>query len=82
MGRLKNLEGTMKRFYKIIASTFLMVVIFSGCEKKEEEVHPTETTTTIIEVDKDDESNVDTGTDTQLDTEDESTEEENKENNN
>mgnify|MGYP006875979690 CR=1 FL=1 len=43
----------MKRMYKIISSIALMVVVFSGCEKKQEEVNPTETTTTIIEVDED-----------------------------
>lgn len=72
----------MKRFYKIIASAFLMVVIFSGCDKEQEEINPTETTTTIIELDKDDENNADIDADTQADTEDESTEEENEENNN
>lgn len=43
----------MKRMYKIISSIALIVVVLSGCEKKQEEVNPTETTTTIIEVDED-----------------------------
>lgn len=46
----------MKRFYKYLIPAFIMLAIFTGCEKKEEEVHPTETTTTIIEVDKDGEN--------------------------
>ena len=34
--------------------TFAMITLdLVGCEKKEEEVHPTETKTTVIEVDKD-----------------------------
>lgn len=49
----------MKRMYKIISSIALMVVVFSGCEKKQEEVNPTETTTTIIEVDEDGKSDAD-----------------------
>ena len=43
----------MKKINKILLSTFIMLVAFSGCEKKKEKVEPTETTTTIIEVDKD-----------------------------
>lgn len=49
----------MKRMYKIISSIALMVVVFSGCEKKQEEVNPTETTTTIIEVDEDGKTDAD-----------------------
>lgn len=49
----------MKRMYKIISSIALIVVVFSGCEKKQEEVNPTETTTTIIEVDEDGKSDAD-----------------------
>ena len=75
MGRFKNLEGKMRKLYKIIMSAFLMLVIVSGCEKKQEEVHPTETTTTIIEVDKEDKNKTD------ADTNDDSIEEENEENN-
>lgn len=43
----------MKKINKILLSAFIMLVAFSGCEKKKEKVEPTETTTTIIEVDKD-----------------------------
>lgn len=75
MGRFKNLEGKMRKFYKIIMPVFLMLVIVSGCEKKQEEVHPTETTTTIIEVDKKDKNK------TGADTNDESIKEENEESN-
>lgn len=75
MGRFKNLEGKMRKLYKIIMPAFLMLVIVSGCEKKQEEVHPTETTTTIIEVDKEDKNKTD------ADTNDDSIEEENEENN-
>lgn len=74
MGRFKNLEGKMRKLYKIIMPAFLMLVIVSGCEKKQEEVHPTETTTTIIEVDKEDKNKTD------ADTNDDSIEEENEEN--
>ena len=75
MGRFKNLEGKMRKLYKIIMTAFLMMVIVSGCEKKQEEVHPTETSTTIIEVDKEDKNKTD------ADTNDDSIEEENEENN-
>lgn len=75
MGRFKNLEGKMRKLYKIIMPAFLMLVIVSGCEKKQEEVHPTETTTTIIEVDKEDKDK------TGADTNDENIKEENKESN-
>lgn len=76
MGRFKNLEGKMRKLYKIIMPAFLMLVIVSGCEKKQEEVHPTETTTTIIEVDKENKNKTD------ADTNDDSIKEENEENNN
>lgn len=49
----------MKRMYKIISSIALIVVVLSGCEKKQEEVNPTETTTTIIEVDEDGKTDAD-----------------------
>ena len=39
--------------------TFAMITLaLVGCEKKEEDIHPTETKTTIIEIDKD-KSNID-----------------------
>ncbi|WP_273359096.1 hypothetical protein [Anaerococcus octavius] len=49
----------MKKINKMLLSTFIMLVAFSGCEKKKEKVEPTETTTTIIEVDKDKDNNND-----------------------
>lgn len=42
---------------KIITFIFITLALV-GCEKKEEDIHPTETKTTIIEIDKD-KSNID-----------------------
>lgn len=62
----------MRRVYKFLV--FILVLgVFTGCEKKVEEVNPTETTTTIIEVDKDNNENPDAD-ENQEDTEKENTE--------
>lgn len=62
----------MRRVYKFLG--FVLVLgVFTGCEKKVEEVNPTETTTTIIEVDKENNENQDTD-EYQEDTEEENTE--------
>lgn len=49
----------MRRVYKFLGFVLVLGVL-TGCEKKVEEVNPTETTTTIIEVDKENNENQDT----------------------
>lgn len=62
----------MRKVYKFLVFVLVLGVI-TGCEKKVEEVNPTETTTTIIEVDKENNENQDTDED-QEDTEEDNTE--------